>query len=88
MHEEFPGEGRAYSRAHAEYMLGQAKTMNCNFVRLAHYPHNEHMLRVADSLGANDMERNTCLLGYKVGTTTCLIKGKVNTLRNDPQRSK
>ena len=51
MHEEFPGGGRAFSRAHAEYMLGQAKKMNANFVRLAHYPHNEHMLRVADSLG-------------------------------------
>jgi beta-glucuronidase len=25
--------------------------LGCNFVRLAHYPHNEHMVRVADELG-------------------------------------
>jgi beta-glucuronidase len=25
--------------------------LNCNFVRLAHYPHNEHMARVADEMG-------------------------------------
>jgi beta-glucuronidase len=25
--------------------------LGCNFVRLAHYPHNEHMLRVADEMG-------------------------------------
>ena len=25
--------------------------MNCNFVRLAHYAHNEHMARLADEMG-------------------------------------
>ena len=28
-----------------------AKEMNCNFMRLAHYPHNESVARLADELG-------------------------------------
>ena len=43
--------GRAYSREDALMLLGWAKELGCNFVRLAHYPHNENMLRVADELG-------------------------------------
>ena len=43
--------GRAYSREDAQMLLGWAKELGCNFVRLAHYPHNENMIRVADELG-------------------------------------
>ncbi|MBI2517913.1 MAG: beta-glucuronidase [Opitutae bacterium] len=52
IHEENPQRGgRAYSEADARLLLGWAKELGCNFVRLAHYPHNEHMARVADELG-------------------------------------
>jgi beta-glucuronidase len=52
LHEENPLRGaRAYSEEDARLLLGWAKELNCNFVRLAHYPHNEHMARVADELG-------------------------------------
>lgn len=52
LHEENPLRGaRAYSTEDARLLLGWAKELNCNFVRLAHYPHNEHMARVADELG-------------------------------------
>jgi len=52
IHEEAPlREGRAWSEADARTLLGWAKELGCNFVRLAHYPHNEHMVRVADELG-------------------------------------
>ena len=53
IHEEMPysGSGRAYSEDHARILLGWAKEMGCNFVRLAHYPHNEHMVRVAEEMG-------------------------------------
>lgn len=43
--------GRAYSREDARMLLGWAKELGCNFVRLAHYPHNENMTRVADEMG-------------------------------------
>jgi beta-glucuronidase len=52
LHEEALGRGgRATSRADAEALLGLAKELGCNFVRLAHYPHNEEMTRAADRLG-------------------------------------
>jgi beta-glucuronidase len=52
IHEEIPQQGRrAYSKQDALQLLGQAKELNCNMVRLAHYPHNENMTRTADSLG-------------------------------------
>ena len=43
--------GRAYSKEDARMLLGWAKELGCNFVRLAHYPHNENMALVADELG-------------------------------------
>jgi beta-glucuronidase len=52
IHEEIPRQGRrAYSKQDALQLLGEAKELNCNMVRLAHYPHNENMTRTADSLG-------------------------------------
>jgi beta-glucuronidase len=52
IHEEIPQEGRrAHSKADALQLLGEAKELNGNMVRLAHYPHNENMTRTADSLG-------------------------------------
>jgi beta-glucuronidase len=43
--------GRAWSDDDAKELLGWAKQLNCNFVRLAHYPHQETMTREADRMG-------------------------------------
>jgi len=52
VHEEAPlRPGRAWSEDDARTLLGWAKELGCNFVRLAHYPHNEAMLRMADQMG-------------------------------------
>jgi beta-glucuronidase len=52
IHAEAPYRtGRAYSEKDAETLLGWAKELGCNFVRLAHYPHDETMLRAADRMG-------------------------------------
>jgi len=52
MHEEAPfREGRAFSVEDAQTLLGWVKDLGCNFVRLAHYPHNENEMRLADRLG-------------------------------------
>jgi beta-glucuronidase len=52
MHEEVPQQRRrAYSKKDASQLFGWAKELGCNMVRLAHYPHDESMTRMADSLG-------------------------------------
>jgi len=52
IHEESPlRSGRAWSEDDARTLLGWARELGCNFVRLAHYPHNEAMLRMADQMG-------------------------------------
>jgi len=52
IHGEIPQDiRRAYSEKDAEQLLGQAHELGCNMVRLAHYPHDEKMTRLADSLG-------------------------------------
>jgi beta-glucuronidase len=52
IHEEAPfTQGRAWSREHAVTMLSWAKELGCNYVRLAHYPHNENMVREAERMG-------------------------------------
>ncbi len=50
--------GRAYSREDAAMLLSWAKELGCNFVRLAHYPHNENMARLADEMGIMVWEEN------------------------------
>ncbi len=52
IHEENPLiPGRPRGNSDLEMLLHWAKQLNCNFARLAHYPHNEYMSRLADSLG-------------------------------------
>ena len=52
IHAEAPfRSGRAWSEQDAGTLLGWAKELHCNFVRLAHYPHDEQMTRLADKLG-------------------------------------
>ena len=52
IHEENPYKAaRAYSEADAQILLTWAKELGCNFVRLAHYPHSENMVRLAEKMG-------------------------------------
>lgn len=52
IHEEAPTrDGRAWTQADARELLIWAKQLGCNYVRLAHYPHNEAMVRMADEMG-------------------------------------
>ena len=52
MHEEAPFRGgRAFSQEDAQTLLGWVKELGCNFVRFAHYPHNENEIRLADRMG-------------------------------------
>ncbi len=52
MHAEAPIRGgRAYSQQDADTIFAWLKEMHANFVRLAHYPHDERMERTADRAG-------------------------------------
>lgn len=51
-HEEIPQRmGRAHSEADAVMLLSEAKALGCNMIRLAHYPQNEHIVRLAEKMG-------------------------------------
>ncbi len=52
IHEEAPfRSGRIYSVEEDRTLLNWAKELGCNYVRLAHYPHNEQMVREAERMG-------------------------------------
>lgn len=52
IHEEKAyGGGRANCTEDAHTLLSWAKELGCNFVRLAHYPHNEYTVREAERMG-------------------------------------
>ena len=52
MHAEAPVRGgRAFSQEDADRIFGYLRELHANFVRLAHYPHDERMERTADRDG-------------------------------------
>ncbi|HEY0759368.1 MAG TPA: glycoside hydrolase family 2 TIM barrel-domain containing protein [Acidisarcina sp.] len=52
VHAEAPYRtGRAWSEQDAETLLGWVREVGGNYVRLAHYPHDQRMTRLADRLG-------------------------------------
>lgn len=52
IHEENPfRQGRIHTAEDARTLLTWAKEMGCNYVRLAHYPHNELTVREAERMG-------------------------------------
>jgi beta-glucuronidase len=52
LHEEAPfRSGRIASEEEDRTLLQWAKELGCNFVRFAHYPYNEAMVRLADRMG-------------------------------------
>jgi beta-glucuronidase len=52
IHEERPIQAaRACTEADALILLNWAKELGCNLVRLAHYPHSEHIVRLAEKMG-------------------------------------
>lgn len=52
LHEEISQrQGRAYSEQDAIALLSEAKGLGVNMVRLAHYPQNEYIVRLAEQMG-------------------------------------
>jgi beta-glucuronidase len=75
VHEESPKQPRrAWSEDDARTLLSWAKELGCNFVRLAHYPHNQAMLQMADQMGI--------LVWEEVPVYWTIQWGNPDTLRN------
>jgi beta-glucuronidase len=52
LHDENPLiPGRLRGEGDMRMLLQWARELNCNYVRLAHYPHSEEMVRLADEMG-------------------------------------
>jgi beta-glucuronidase len=52
LHDENPLiPGRLRGSGDMRMLLQWARDMNCNYVRLAHYPHSEEMVKLADEMG-------------------------------------
>lgn len=77
IHEESPVKGgRGNSKKDAETLLLWAKELGCNYVRLAHYPHNEHMVRLADKMGMLVWEENPVYWTISWGNETTFLNAK------------
>ena len=50
-HEDSVENGKGLTREERIENIRIAKELGCNFMRLAHYPHNEEMAKLADELG-------------------------------------
>lgn len=89
VHAEAPYRlGRANTDKNAETLLGWAKEMGANFVRLAHYPHDETMLRAADHMGVLVWSENPVYWALQFDNPNVLAKAsqqldeEINTSRN------
>jgi len=82
-HDMWKEQGFTLTRAQQDEDMRMIKTLGCNFVRLVHYPHDRHIVELADELGLlvseepgywgmdfNKMERPQIELGFKILETT------------------
>jgi beta-glucuronidase len=89
VHAEAPYRtGRANTDKDAETLLGWARELGANFVRLAHYPHDETMLRAADRMGVLVWSENPVYWALEFDNPKVLAKAEqqldeeINTSRN------
>jgi beta-glucuronidase len=85
LHEEAPLRGgRAWSEEDAKIVLGWVKELNCNFIRLAHYPHNEHIIRLADRMGIMIWEEIPVYwtISWQNSATLTLAKNQLHEIIN------
>lgn len=87
-HEEIAQRmGRAYSAADAAMILSEAKALGCNFIRTAHYPQNEYIVRMAEKMGLMIWEEIPVWQGINFTNELVMAKAK-NMLNQMIQRDK
>ena len=78
LHDENPfKKDRANTREDAELLLNWAQELGCNFIRLAHYPHQEEIVRLADKKGILLWEELPLYWGIQWGNQKVLEKAKM-----------
>jgi len=76
-HEEIPQRmGRAYSDADAAMILSEVKALGCNFIRTAHYPQNERIVRMAEKMGLMIWEEIPLWQGIEFSNPAILKKAE------------
>lgn len=77
LHDENPlTANRASSIEDAKLVLDWAEELGCNFIRLAHYPHQENIVRLADQRGILLWEELPLYWGIQWGNADVLEKAK------------
>ncbi|MFD2099047.1 glycoside hydrolase family 2 protein [Flagellimonas iocasae] len=77
LHDENPlRKDRANSSEDAKLVLDWAQELGCNFIRLAHYPHQENIVRLADKMGILLWEELPLYWGIQWGNPEVLKKAK------------
>lgn len=77
LHDENPlSTNRASSLEDAKLVLDWAQELGCNFIRLAHYPHQENIVRLADKRGILLWEELPLYWGIQWGNQDVLKKAK------------
>jgi beta-glucuronidase len=77
IHAEAPYRtGRAWNEEDMKILLGWARELGANYVRLAHYPHDERMTRLADRLGFLVWSEIPVYWAVEFGNPTVLAKAE------------
>jgi len=91
VHDENPiRKDRANSVDDAKLLLGWVKELGCNFARLAHYPHQENIVRLADEMGILLWEELPLYWGIDWKSDKVLEKAKTQyaeVIRRDKNRA-
>lgn len=91
IHDENPvRKDRANSIDDARLLLNWAKELGCNFTRLAHYPHQENIVRLADKMGILLWEETPLYWGINWKSEKVLDKAKTQyaeMIRRDKNRA-
>ena len=76
-HEEIPQRlGRACSDADAAMILSEVAALGCNFIRTAHYPQNERIVRHAEKMGLMIWEEIPLWQGIEFSNPAILKKAE------------
>ncbi len=81
---------RCNNTADADTLISWAKELGCNFLRLAHYPHNEYAIRTAEKAGLLLWEEIPCYWTIdwtNENTYACAKRQITDMIRRDKNRA-